>query len=187
MTDDTYIKLFLGGILSFFTIILLIGVYDGYLLVIAGHELSDTVLVPKLFMCFFTVIGIPLFLSGLKDLYDFIKIEKKGKEICGVLIDYKPTGSYYDSKPYYYALVLLKDDISNFVVLKYNIGLDKDKYPIGTYLKVKYYKNKIKIMGQLYDENLVPLDLAEYLSLNYPNINNPNVILFNGEYYERED
>lgn len=180
-------KLYLGGVLSFFTLLLIKNIYSSYLLFINGQILNDTTLIPKLFICLFSVIGIPIFLSGLKDLYFRSRIISCGKELCGVVLEHKETGMIYDNKPYYYALVLLKDDLSNFIVLKDEIGLEKDKYPIGTYLKVKYYKNNIVILDIVKDDSSVSLELKEYLSENYPYINNPNVILINGEYYVRED
>ena len=124
-----------------------------------GGEFSFNLLLQPdlIFIYIFTIIGLFLFIYGLRKTVQNIVACKKGIEAYGIVVKREYSEKYKSRSGYYViSTIVVKEDGS--------IGLykevDHSGYEPGRFLKVKYYKNDINILDYVRRDD-VP-DLEKY-------------------------
>lgn len=114
-----------------FVMIIMTGIEQGFVL-------------PCFIMIIFIVIGVAILISGIKKVICDRKTDQFG-ELCYALI----TGVMYNGKSsngarYYdaYAKVYVESE-DRFIEAHDDIGKDREKYPVGSYVAVRYYEGDI--------------------------------------------
>lgn len=108
-------------------------------------------------------IGIFLVVKGAKKLIKDKKTEKNGEECYGIVESTNTTGAYVNGRPEYEALVQIYISSQNKTErITEKIGFDYNKYPIGSYVKVKYYNGDINIKEKV-DSNYIGEPARSYL------------------------
>ena len=111
----------------------------------------------------FELVGIIIFISGLKTILKDKKTSKNGTICYGIISDLKPTGSYINEKCELKAVVRFINPITNEEETKEEIvGFNENKYPIDSYVVCKYYNGDINI-EDLASPNEIPDKIKNYL------------------------
>lgn len=155
----------------------------------------NAMLWPKLFFGLFWLIGLFMIFLGLKKLFTNYQTKIKGVEKDGYVVDVEDSGVRVNGRIYYDAKIVIQEDDYSYGTYKDSVGPDFEKYPIGSYVRVKHYKKDINILESISEYNISE-SLKEYVETNYPNnfidIDNPVVdtadtIEINGVTYVRKE
>lgn len=157
-----------------------------------SHETFSAMLWPKLFFGLFWVVG--FFMIG-KGLFGIIRktlrknlINTKGEECFGRVQNVYNPGIYVNEKPGLKADILMYiPSIQDTQTSSKTIGFDKDQYPIGSYVKLKYYNGDINIEGPI-DEFELPSDVKhQFEEIPMPDSFGQDTIIVDGVEYVRMD
>lgn len=154
----------------------------------------NAMLFPKIFIGVFWTVGIVLMFWGLKKIIRNMKTSKIGIECFGKIIKIYPSGTYINGIPELKADFVVYIDTENKVeTLSEVIGMNKYKFPIGAWFKLKYYEGDINI-GELLKEDQVPLNVVDIIESTIDNqkptesiVEDKNIIEINGEKYMKID
>ena len=167
-------ELMFGGIWTTITAILTFVFYGGFgsggTITVNGEVVSqaqfNAMLWPKLFFGIFWIIGLAFLIKGLKKLFANMATNFVGKETYGYVVDIINSNGYVNGNPVYNVKIAILQKNRQFEEYIETSGLDYDKYPIGTYVKVKHHKNDINILGDAREYD-VPLELKNYVEERY--------------------
>lgn len=131
----------------------------------------------------FLTIGIIFIIKGLIKIIKDILTSKKGEECYGCVENIKETGEYVNGQPIY------KSDFVIYVESEYTtkkisekIGMNPERYPIGSFVKAKYYDNDINILDKI-DEINIPEEIREKIKVEVSPTN--EIIEIDGVKYKR--
>ena len=136
----------------------------------------------------FWIIGIFIFIKGLRKVIKNHKTEKYGEECYGIVNNIYPTGTYINHQPEFKAdFIVYIPSLNKTETISEVIGLNYGKYPIQSLVKCKYYENDVNIQG-LVDYNSIPLNirpnLDPYLPQSHPQTTE-DIITVNGVQYQK--
>ena len=100
----------------------------------------DAMLAPKLFLGIFWLIGIGFLVVGIRKLVIDTMTRVKGELAIGMVVDILETGTYSNGRPEWKAKVMVAMEDGTLKEFSEVIGYDANKYSMGEYLEVKYYK-----------------------------------------------
>ena len=150
---------------------------------LSTDQADTNIVAVLLFLSVFWIIGILMLIKGLIKVIRNILTAKNGKYYIGKIIEVYPSGNSVNGRSLYNAEITFYIDSENEIkTLKETVGYSEDKYPIGSYVKVKYYKNDINIIEAIEDESLVPYKLKD-IKVD----NDEDIIEQNGHKYKRID
>ena len=114
----------------------------------------------------FIVIGVFLFIVGLrKIIIDYIT-SKKGEVCFACVSDILPTGKSINEVEIFKALFIVYIGSENKVMNIFEeIGADISCYPVGSFVKVKYHNGDINIIDSVLD-SVVPISIKEKVLVN---------------------
>lgn len=119
-----------------------------------------------LFFLAFYITALASIFKGIKRILIDKKTDKKGIECYGRIISISESGTYLNGKPEYKAEFLVYVYIENITKNIYEtIGFNKEKYPLGSYVKLKYYNNDINIIELIENTNNIPENILKYLDV----------------------
>lgn len=132
---------------------------------IVSHEEFHAMILPKLFIGIFWLVGIIFFVSGLLEILKNYKTDKYGEPCYGRIINVFNSGSYVNGVPE------LKANIAVYVestgTLEYTeeiLGLaPKVPYSKGDYVEGKYYNGDINITSEI-SQSEVPSHIVSELN-----------------------
>jgi hypothetical protein len=137
----------------------------------------------------FVAIGLFMFIKGLKKIIQNKKTEKYGEICYGIITNVYPDGSYVNDAPEYQADVYLYiTSEGRTETITEIIGFDPMKYPIKSYVKVKYYQGDINIEEGLSSIKDIPMATQRYFK-EYEDFREQteDIIIVNGKKYKRID
>ena len=109
----------------------------------------------------FLITGIALIILGLIKIIKNYLTSKKGEECYGCVKDIKETGKYINDNPIYKAkFSVFVESLYEVKEIEEDLGKSKEEYPVGTYVKVKYYNDDINIIEKL-EEDRVPEEIKQ--------------------------
>lgn len=109
-----------------------------------------------LFFMVFETVGIYLIISGLKQIIKDKKTKKYGTQCFGIVRDIIHTGSYYNDKPEYKAVLdIVNPETNQIESLEEIIGFNDNKYPVNSYVQCKYFEGDINF-DKAVSENEIP-------------------------------
>ncbi len=159
------------------------------------------------FLGLFLSVGVVLLVISIKKIIRDKKTDKHGMITYGLVSGLKPTGAKYGGREELKAEVIIVDDIYNLSRYEEVVGSSYNKYPVGTFVKVKYFEGDINIISAV-GQNEVPWDVGDRLIAEFKNstgesyvamspssaelgntyIDKPETIVINGvEYVRSED
>lgn len=145
-----------------FIIVFILFVYSGFFTDFGNitSMLSEFDVIPSIFL----LIAVILIIYGLIKVIRNAMTETSGEKCYGIISGLKPTNTSIMDKPILNAVVNLYVESENKVLtIEESIGLDSDKYAIGTFVELKYYKGDINFVGVI-DKTLVPANAMEHLA-----------------------
>lgn len=139
-------------------------------------------------LALFATIGIWLTGTGLKKLLKDKNTAALGEESFGYIFKMVSSGAVVNNIPLLNAKILVLKRDGTFMEVVESLENDSYKYAPGEYVKVKYLNEDANILGKV-EEEMVPFNLKNYVSENYPNLSNvaEETIYIDGEEYIRED
>lgn len=142
-------------------------------LVIPAEQRHGAEMDPLLFIVFviFELIGLYMIYYGLKRIIKDRKTKRHGVQCYGIIYDIQFTGTYYNDKPEYKAVVyFVNPETYQLENLEEIIGFDNTKYPIKSYVLCKYYQGDINIEN-IVSENEIPGDTKRKIDAILSTIN----------------
>lgn len=140
------------------------------------------------FVSIFVIVGIYLIIKGISKLIKNYKTSKKGEECYGIIKNIKPTDNKVNGHPIYEVEVITYiESIRNLETISEEIGFKYSKYPIGTFVKLKYYNGDINILKNV-EFNDMPMSAQYYLKDQKEKVEAPDdIVTINGVRYKRMD
>lgn len=126
----------------------------------------NSMLMPKIFFAIFWIIGLSFLFKGLKKLFANTATTISGKETYGYVVDIMDSNCYVNGRPVYNVKIAIIEQGGQFGEYIESSGMDYNKYPIGSYVKVKHHKKDINILGEAREYD-VPLKLKNYIEEKY--------------------
>lgn len=115
------------------------------------------------------IVGIVFIILGLIKIIKNFLTSKKGEECYGCVKEIKESGKYINNYPIYKAeFNVYVESTCEKIEIEEEIGTKPEKYPIGSYVKVKYYNKDINIIDKL-DENLIPEEIKQKIKVEVTN------------------
>ena len=111
-----------------------------------SHAEFNELLWPKLFIGLFILVGICLIFIGIKKFLANLATETKGYETYGIVMDIYPSGSSVNGRPILNADFIIVEENGETGTYTESIGMDRNKYKIGNWAKLKYYNKDINIL-----------------------------------------
>lgn len=140
--------------------------FSSFVLII-GITGGEADLGATLMMIPFTLIGVVIMRSGIKEISKNRATEKNGKQCFGKVFGIEETGDRVNGKSLYKAkLLVYVPEESTVEIFEESIGFDYTKYPIGSYVSVKYYCGDINFEYSVYEKN-VPEYIKQKLDREY--------------------
>ena len=118
--------------------------------IIEKGEIS-TIIVSGIFLC----IGIYLTITDLIKIKKDKKTEKKGEECYGIIKNIKKTSDKADT--YKIEIITYIESTRQKETMEEDIGTSTQKYDIGNYVKLKYYKGDINIIKKVEFKEMTPI------------------------------
>lgn len=145
---------------------------------------------PFFFLAIFWIIGISIFIKGIKKVIANHKTEKLGEDCYGQVKSVYPNGNYVNNAPEFNADFLVYIQSKNTIEqITEKVGFNANKYPINTFVKGKYYNGDINIK-EIVDYNSIPLNISanfSHLISEDTNITGDDIITVNGVRYKKID
>ena len=126
---------------------------------------------PKLFYGAVFLIGLIIFLVGLRKIIKDFFTRRHGTKAFAILANVVPNGQLINEEEVMDVVFLVLERTGECKVYRKNIGTDASNYIPGSFYIVQYYKNNITILSHV-DESMVPsgevtiLNAALYSNLN---------------------
>lgn len=157
---------------------------------------SSGVILFCIFTGLFVSIGLFMMFIGLKKISINKKTDKNGFITYAIVTDTYESGSYVNDNPEWKSNFKVVDRNSLLVDCSEIVGFDRNKYPIGSYVRVKYYNGDINILEavpELQIGNMALLDYKKIVDANIINKQNetincaPEIVIINNIKYKRAD
>lgn len=166
-------ELIFGGFWTLFTAFMTFAFYGGFgggTISVNGVPVSqaefNAMLWPKLFFAIFWIVGLSMLFKGLKKLFANVATSSLGEETIGYVADIIDSGCYVNGNPVWNAKITFIDNTNKIKTVTESIGMNYDKYPLGTYVTIKYHKDDINILEEAM-EHEAPIRLREYVGERY--------------------
>jgi len=131
---------------------------------------NPEMIIPGILISVFLIIGIVLIVKGAKQVIKDIKTKKYGIPCYGIVQNLQLTGSYINEQPEYKAILdIINPNTNQLEKVEEIVGLNPNKYPIGSYVQCKYYEGDINF-ERIVNPNEVSSSFREILKPN--NYNN---------------
>ena len=131
----------------------------------------------------FPIVGVCMFVIGLRRVIRNARTAARGTVCYASIEDVFATDKSINDAPIMKAAFNVYLESEHRVVeVEEEIGLNPDKYPIGSYVKVKYYNNDINIIEPI-TENEVPSYALERIKVK--DITTGDIIVVDGVKYKR--
>ena len=109
-----------------------------------SFNFNPELLIPSLIIAVFLIVGIYLIVKGARQVIRDSKTKKYGIPCYGIVQNIKPTGVSINEQPEFKALLDIINPNTNQVEnIEEVVGLNPNKYPIGSYVLCKYYEGDI--------------------------------------------
>lgn len=173
-------KFIFGLFWTLFTFLLTWGFYfTGMDITVNGERVSqeefNSMILPKVFIGLFLIIGIAFMFFGLKKIIRDIMTSKRGIECLGKIVDVYPSGTYINERPQLKADFAVYLESENRVdVFSEIVGMDWYNFPKGSWFKLKYYEGDINVGEKIKNEE-VPINIVDMVDNAY-NLDSGNVI-----------
>jgi len=148
-------ELMFGGIWTAFIALMTFGFYGGFgggTITVNGEIVSqaefNAMLWPKLFFAVFWIIGLAMLFKGFKKLFANVATSSIGRETVGYVLDVVDSHCYVNGNPVWDAKIIFLDSNNSVKTVSESVGLDYDKYPIGSFVMIKYHKDDVNIIGK---------------------------------------
>lgn len=141
-----------------------------------------------LFLVFFIAIGVFLIVKGLTKVVRNYKTSKNGEECFGIIKNVYESGTYInDSAEYKADVIVYIESLGKVEIISEVIGFNLSKFPVGSYVKLKYYNGDINILDVV-DYNSISENSKYYLKNEESNIEKvEDIITVNGVKYKKMD
>lgn len=131
----------------------------------------------------FLAVGLYLFIVGVIRIIRNFSTSLKGEECYSFVSNIVPTGKLVNDNPIYKALfVTYVPSLYDTREVYEEIGIDSSKYPIGSFVKVKYYNDDVNII-EIVDESVIPLEIVSKIKTDVDVA--PDEITVDGVKYKR--
>lgn len=108
------------------------------------------------------IVGLYMFIKGFIKIIRNRNTSKKGEECFAMVEGVSETGKLSDGKPIYKAsFIVYVDSIFETRRVYETIGVNPSKYPLGCFVKVKYYAGDINILNIVYDESIISDEIKQ--------------------------
>ena len=133
-----------------------------------GFHFNPEMIIPILILTLFVGVGIFLMVTGYKKVKKDKNTKKFGLPGYGIIRDIKPTGCYVNEQPEFKASVdIINPETNQLETIDEVVGFNYNKYPINSYVNIKYYQGDINFEG-LVDKSQIPDSIKDSLKeLNY--------------------
>jgi hypothetical protein len=155
------------------------------------HSEFSALLMPKLFLGLFWIVGIVMLIIGLRRIIRNTLIATRGEETYGIVMDVRPSNIRIKNRPVWEAEVALLRD-GHLVTLTATVCTVYNQYKPGDFMHLKCYKNDINILGKALRAD-VPYNILTVLETQnvHPHpvdfIDNSEYIIVNGQRYRKVD
>ena len=159
--------------------------------VLSTGESVSQMSVPIVFVGIFVCIGIFMMFRGCRKLWKNMQTKVNGEPCYGRVLNVERNGCYVNNQPMYKAEILVYSelDCTDYTIWE-DIGFDPARFPIGSFLKVLYYKGDINFTEDSYNIDDMPESRKQLLlskSQFISSADNENIITIGGVRYIRED
>lgn len=139
--------------------------------IVSQSEFNE-MLLPKLFMGVFWIVGLITIIQGIRELIKFYIFNKNAIESYGLILENEELKNpniddeeNEDCIIYNVKMLIMKGN-------NYEVYTKKDvftTYPVGSLIELKYYKDNIEILNNINKED-VSDEFIEHIHSNYPEI-----------------
>ena len=159
--------------------------------IVNGQDVSkeefSILLWPKLFFGLFLLIGIIFIVIGVIKIIRNRNTDLYGEECYGRICNIYNSGAYVNGRAELKADVLVYiESLACTKTISEVIGFDYNKYPIGSYVRCKYFNDDINVESIVNYED-IPIIISEMLPKNNVIANESDTILVDGVEYVRKD
>lgn len=153
---------------------------------VVNEGFTFSLLFPLTIIGIFLIVGLGIFIRGVKQIITNRKTSLRGEECYAILKEIMPTGSRINGMPelkgtfLVYILSLNKTEMIEEI-----IGFNMFKYKVNDYVKVKYYDGDINVL-EIVGHDLVPSNVRRKLGES-DNTFQDEIIQVNGHTYKRID
>lgn len=156
--------------------------------VLVSHEEFSAMLAPKLFFLLFWAIGLTMLAIGLKKIIRNTATNINGEDCFGKVCNIYNSGTYVNGNPEFKAdIVVYISSIQETKIISEVVGFNRNQYPIGSYVLLKYYNGDINVIGKA-DELIIPSYSKYELEKAQPTeMNIEDTIIVDGVEYVRKD
>lgn len=125
----------------------------------------------------FVVIGLYMFIKGLIKIVRNRNTSKKGEECYAMVEGVSETGRLSDGKPIYKAsFIVYVDSLFETRRIYETIGVNPSKYPLGCFVKVKYYHGDINILNIVYDESVISDEIKQKIKSDVSHVQDEVIV-----------
>lgn len=133
----------------------------------------------------FPIVGLYFLISGLIKIIKNTMTAAKGVETFAAIQNVYPTSKSINDAPIYIAEFKVYDENTmEAKIIKEEVGIFPSKYPIGAYIKVKYYNNDVNLIKVVSEEE-VPENIMRFIKTECAPLD--DIIEINGVKYKRID
>lgn len=156
---------------------------------LVSHEEFSAMLMPKIFIGIFWVIGIFMLFKGIIKIIKDTSTNMNGEECFGRICDIYPSGARVNGRPEFKADFLVYiPSTQETTVISEKIGFNRYKYSKGYYVRLKYYNGDINIEEIIDDEYRIPSDAKHELDKSdFFEADSKETIIVDGIEYIRKD
>lgn len=123
------------------------------------------------------VIGLYMFIKGFIKIIKNRNTAKKGEECFAMVEGVSETGRLSDGKPIYKAsFIVYVDSLVDTRRVYETIGVNPSKYPLGCFVKVKYYEGDINILHIVYDESVISDEIKQKIKNDVTPVQNEVIV-----------
>ena len=160
-------------------------------------------IISLLFMLFWLFISGSLLFKGLKKIFINIKTDTSGFTTYAIVTDVYESGTYVNDNPEWKSDFKVIDKNGNLVDCSEIVGFNEDKYPAGSFVRVKYHNGDINILESVPESQISNITLLDYKKILVAEIENEKlngnnsfktsdtycaeIIVINGIKYQRGD
>lgn len=117
----------------------------------------------KIFLGAVLLIGLIIFLVGLRMIIRNYLTSKHGKKGIGFCVRMEPNGQTINERPVYDAIFLVFEEDRTCNLYRENIGTNDEKYLPGRFYDVLYHNKDINVISRL-DNSKIPMDKIEIIN-----------------------
>lgn len=155
---------------------------------LVSHDVFSAMLLPKIFLGIFWIIGFWVLFKGLKRIIKDYLTEKNGEICYGIIRNISQTGASVNGIPQLKALLsVYLESTGNMEEIEEIIGLAiPQKYQVGDYVECIYYNGDINIKSAI-SEEILPNNLTALFKNFKKELLERDTILVNGIEYVKKD